>query len=426
MWGENMKFESEGLKQETLTKMNEGLLNIKDCIELVNETSTDVSKLDVDFKITNCLHAIEDAEDKMKKMYTTIQYTIDLFEKNEKANIQIIDKIFNLNGDYFNEIFGDEEYSYGVAQQYIWYKFFDDLYNKNYDDSKVIKNVAKQFNMTYEESAQACTMLDSIGACSYAATANEILYAYRYDPVAFEKDFGYPMFVIGDDDNLVVNSEMLLMDLYMYYNLEENGGHLFSKDKQGRVQVNDEYIEKDSTEAPVYTITGGLEYPDVGGVRIQLPNEKLGVEGKVSNGIGPADKFLKSKNASKCIEGEKVCCGSKDSTYDYKDEMDQFEDGSKEKLIFPENKEELKNTITGNLDEDTSIYFTIDNHNDVILQNLDEDYTQTFEGDHAMIVTDANDDGIYVTSWGGKFFITYDDLMENGTYRFVMCTASDV
>ncbi|MBR2704414.1 MAG: hypothetical protein IKE91_02995 [Clostridia bacterium] len=403
-----MKFDSIELEAFTVPKIKNGISAAEVCI-LMLEQAAKLEDADINFNSQKICALIQDSIDNMNKIAIATECTVNMFKNAENANMQIIDRLFELDGDYLKEIFGEESFMYGVGQNVLWSKMFSDYYNNGDEDSKLVKGIAKQFNMSYEDAAKACTMVDSIGACTYAATANNILYAYRYDPVAFEEDFGYPMFVVDEENRLVVNSTMLLMDIYIYANSEENNGKLFSKDKNGIVKVNDEYVVQDpNADMPTY-YAKEQKYLDGGA---------LSEQGK---------GFMSSKNTSKVLNYEKTCESSKNA---------YIEENGETTFIAHDDKE-LKKFVEDNLDEDTCLSIHVDNHNDIYMTLTSSRESEihegtivtgiprevTFEDGHAMVIVGSTDEGIIVASWGEEYLITYENLNKTGNYTIMTCTA---
>ena len=92
------------------------------------------------------------------------------------------------------------------------------IYKKHFKENsfdKAIFHLIDEYGMSYFDASDTLEALDSIGACSYAAAVNQIIYAYKDKPDEFEKTFGFPMYDIEDGQ---LNDEILLADIYIYAN----------------------------------------------------------------------------------------------------------------------------------------------------------------------------------------------------------------
>ncbi|MBR2704409.1 MAG: hypothetical protein IKE91_02970 [Clostridia bacterium] len=415
-----MKFDSKSLKERLVPNLEKGVSMAEKCDELIQDIARNASDVQISFNGSKCTTLIEEAKKYTNDICIATKVTVSMFDSAEKANMEIIDRLYSLDGDYFEEIFGTESYYYGTGQNIYTHLVVHDF--NSGEQGKTIEEVAKIYNMTYEDAAKACTILDSIGACSYAATANEILMAYRYDPAAFEEDFGYPMFDFDEDGNLVVNSDRLLMDMYIYYNSEENGGKIFKKASNGKLEVNDEYVEVVNEETDNYSLKSGNDQ-----VR---PTSYIKKDPKTNTfymsiaGI----EFLESKKSSKRITVEQVIYGNESTVVsDLRYMNNKMTDETKEQFNCVDKKEELKKTLKDNIDENHVVYMTV-NHKETTYHRTDgeRDYTDTLStSDHAVYVTGVTDEGILVSTWGEEYLITYDNLIESQEYEIYICTVED-
>lgn len=65
----------------------------------------------------------------------------------------------------------------------------------------------------------------TVVGCGYVALANIVLQEYITRPQQFEQDFGFPLYVINHDNNIVLNYDLVSIDIYtyMYDNNIKNG-----------------------------------------------------------------------------------------------------------------------------------------------------------------------------------------------------------
>ena len=104
---------------------------------------------------------------------------------------------------------------------------------------KMKQELMKEYNMSAFDTELLMERLDSVGACSYAAAANDIISYFRYKPNQFEKIFGFPLYTINSSGSYAINCARLLADMYIWFNSVENDGKLFHKD-DGKLKC-DEY-----------------------------------------------------------------------------------------------------------------------------------------------------------------------------------------
>lgn len=111
-----------------------------------------------------------------------------------------------------------------------------------------IKEILKRkYGMTANDASQALSSLNSIGACSYAAVANDFISHWKNNPQEFEKIFGFPLYKRTEVDVYTLNDQELLADLFLFANKNETKGafdnnKLFFQDKSGKFHINDNAI----------------------------------------------------------------------------------------------------------------------------------------------------------------------------------------
>ena len=371
-----------------------------------------------------------------EKMIQQVLENYDLFIKNNSSQIYGADQnitsfymtmgVKNLDwltdeNDFISYLIKKREYSVNTAKQFLskiksknsnfnldvvreGTIIIEYLYDKcNRDNSFDILDVIEQsftfdYNneimrlerklvsqgMSYFEAIRTLMAINSSGTCSYAAIANSIFLAYKDNPRAFKKDFGYLMYR-NIDGHKEFNYTELILDMYVYINSNKylNGskkGNLFVYDETGKLHV-DNLI----TNNQIYL--SGLGWQD--------------------NTI--IEAFLKSKNIKLNYKRNLI------KTFDPKQEV-----------LTKNNVNEFKKTIINYLkkDENNGIVLSIISEKKELfkiskpirlMSSIDEVYTTTTtweEGDgHAVFITGILDDYLVVSSWGKRLLIPIKDLI---------------
>jgi len=144
-----------------------------------------------------------------KEIDKTINELLDKYGDDPE---KIIDEFFKA----FPGLYG----SYGVDQS-IFTRM--KVNNDHETQDRFINLVKNKYNMSFRDAAELIDALDSIGACSYADVANGIIAHYKDKPKEFEKDFGFPLYIVNEKGELGINDTELLFDLYFNVNHMENG-----------------------------------------------------------------------------------------------------------------------------------------------------------------------------------------------------------
>ena len=212
---------------------------------------------------------------------------------NIKENVQIdeniqdqftnLDDIYGYNPDYLFEITQKANGYYGVDQGVL-----KDLYAYETPDGKIIngreelryityrdagiplrkfaqtqeyidlkKWIQANYKLSARESAAIITMLDSVGACSYAELCNEfIMYFTKSKELSniFLEKYGFPIIELTEDSKVKINDKKLILDMFITVNDLSNGGNLIitlpneskiidwtvaNTDKNGYVEIGD-------------------------------------------------------------------------------------------------------------------------------------------------------------------------------------------
>lgn len=252
---------------------------------------------------------------------------------------------------------------------------FSMMKKEGYDN---IINKYMKAGMSEAEATYLLSHIDTVGVCSYAAQANGIASSFINNPTLFRETFGYDLF-LNVDGKQVLNSGELLSDLYVYSNLDTNGGKLFTI-QDGKLT----YLTKDFSKQ-TYLSGGYYTRDDIidGFLKSKSPN------------FGFSDNIRLFSNSH-----QGIIPGASNSTGYTVDDI---------KKIFGEVLLEENNV-------QLSIYRTP--HNQFTFYNMDGSVNVTTNswsegGGHAVFITGIDDDGIIVSSWGEKLKIKYEDFINN-------------
>ncbi len=279
----------------------------------------------------------------------------------------------NFDGWYGTDqgMFKDEKTKKNVIRQ---------IHYKEHSFSKATDYLMDEYGMSYFDAADTLKALDSIGACSYAAAVNQIIYVYKDKPDEFEKTFGFPMY---DAEDGQLNDEILLADIYIY----ANEGKSFNKETDKKTNKKTVTLKKEN----FYYTNKKNSYRKKVEVKDQnYLSTSAGIEVDVIN------NYINSKNSS--------------------DDNIQFD----ETLFDTQETKELSNTQIKNIVENSlqngngiGVGIYASEEKPTIFNTINEPYHYVLDGAHAVTVTDVVEEGIVVSSWGKRFIITYDELKKN-------------
>lgn len=307
-----------------------------------------------------------------------------------KEKLNKLESFFEDNNTKLNEDISF--YNYGVDQGIIKRNY---QIIQEYDSSgrlvikrqasadyiRVKETIAKRYNMDYNTTAKVMAGVDSVGACSYAATANEIFASYIGKEQQFFNDFGFSMYVV-ENGKKRLNSMELLTDMYICQNMQENGGNLLIRTLDGKIEINPSSISSISDAGGRHNLSGkNQEY----------------MSGSWGISEAKIDKYLKSKNPNLEYKSKIVC--------------NNFSGGVVE-------KDELKKIISTEINNGKIITLDIfTRRNEINMYNMSGGINVSTKswnegGGHAIFVTGLNDQGVIVSSWGAKYLIPYSDLRE--------------
>ena len=248
-----------------------------------------------------------------------------------------------------------------------------------------LKNKLVSQGMNGFDAVRTLDLVDSSGACSYAAVANEIFDSFMRHPNKFEEYFGYSMYT-NVDGHKVLNYGELLLDLYVF--------------------VNSNLVDHSvySSKPPIFNIENG---------KISINNINAG-QRALSGGMGRdsdvVNLFLQSKNPS-------LSCTTHDHIYSSTGSF-----VAEKSLELDDLKAMLNTAVDNDVEISLGIYKKpghVFNFYNASTRKLYINTNNWNEGGaHAVYVTEVLDDGVIVSSWGKKLFIPFTDFI-NGRYNII-------
>ena len=292
-----------------------------------------------------------------------------------------------INQENYNALLGADYDRIGIDQGvfepvYGYYNFFNRikrLLSINTVDMQLLsecKDIVKEYHPTLSDK-DAVLFLSKIdhveGACTYASVCNMILTEFKDDPQLFKNIFGYDMYRPLPNGQKVLNSELLMADLYTFANKDNLA--FFIDDL--RKKLGNKYELKTIYRNPATPINqiylSGLDF-----FRDDIIEE-----------------FLKYK------------CSKNNQSYDVT--LDTLE------------LTDIKQIDINNGSYQIIVYFSDNpgfrtyyiNPKTGIMDNV---YEKEGQFNHVMEIVTKSDTGIYVVSWGEYYFIPYSSL-SNVTYK---------
>ena len=429
-----MKVNTFGLKTEVVPEMKEAMSALWS--GQIYLEGIDIPK---DFsgygRLKNIPHELSDINNRIENITIWIEEKIISFDKAENSNRNIVDMLkawvnAGLPKDeflgYFKEVYNDnfdnsdkffqyynKNNNYGVDQGVLRdYYYYDENGNliKKEEYIRIEKLVMEKYNMSAKDAAILITCLDSIGACSYAAVANDILAEFKYSPKEFEEIFGFPMFRETETGEIVLNGEELLIDLYVYANSQSDSAQqilgFWHLDSTFDIFEGSTIVDKDM-----------VAYNEYG-----IPYFK-------------GQQYLKDENARLRLSGiEKSYLKSKTISYDYNaiylvelhetySGVDTWEMQNIEKEVGSYIEAGYQISLDLQATEEKPIYFETYLDEEYYLDDPTS-YTYELTGAHAVKVTDITEEGFIISTWGKKALVTFSELQTKGAFQIICSNIS--
>ena len=296
---------------------------------------------------------------------------LDIGSYLNTLNTQEISNILkNMDKDSTFEYLSKGNGKYGVDQG-----LFTTLEQRDPVAYQEIKNkLMKEYGFSAYDSERFMQIVDAVGACPYARTANVICDYFKDMPEKFEEIFGFPLYKKNANGVWKLNDAELLADLYYWGNTQGEGAVLIKLDENGNAVINEDAIRMDDGQISMVMQRGSSW-------------EEL-------------SDYLASKT-------------------------DNIQCESNEILNYAnfESKENIINELRGRIDngEILSVGFGPNNPNIPIrFENAETGaIVSNVRGGHWVKIIDVTDDGLIVSSWGIKCFVSFDDLINNSQFSFI-------
>lgn len=335
---------------------------------------------------------------------------VKMNDLSSKYAIQV--KTSNNFDIYFENNQGAYYSTYGVDQGAIYdLCTFSDMYGRQYTyrQAKAIVNKAiergdpiprftktgnaeyfalknkliSKYGLSQTEASVILSTVDDSGACSYAATCNEIFSTFSTNPQLFESIFGFPMYK-NIDGKVVPNYNELLVDLYVNANMQENGGNFLIKN-------GDRYVlNKNALSNQV----------DPLGRTMLNSNNQIYLSSSLGKNISAINRYLSSKGLR------------------YNSQV-LFDRG--QSINISTMNELINRVATGISNGNVYSLGIYTGLKEIHLLSTDPSSygsASTFNwnegGGHAVFVTGINEQGFIVSSWGEKYIIPFTDLLQDG------------
>ncbi len=242
--------------------------------------------------------------------------------------------------------------------------------------------------LTNSQASVILSSIDDIGACSYAAKANSIFYEFSANPDLFEEKFGFSMYKINSHGEKVLNSNELLLDMYLFANDTSNGGKLFTKDL-----YNNSYTFYESNSIDVFG-------------RQMLDTKK---QVYLSYNTGSNNYVLKNYLNSKGLDWDSY----------------NLIENSPNNIVSNDEFSGYLYAVNESIKEGKAVQLNIfAKGSEIRMLNSNPNLSYTTRtwkegGGHAVFVTGIGNDGFIVSSWGKEYLIPFSDL-KNGGYFNIM------
>ena len=246
--------------------------------------------------------------------------------------------------------------------------------------------IKSQYGLTTGEASVLLLSVDDAGACTYAAVCNEIFDSFKNDEEAFEKAFGFPMYVQGKAGD-VLNSEELLADIYVKVNSSSQDSILL-KQNDGSYTLNRRKMSRKLDPM-------GRKMPDVDKYQTYLGTSR-------GQNVKAINEYLKDKGLTYSSR-----------TYDHFSKEFDLKDNDVVNLV-----KKVDDMRSEGYEFSLAIY---GNGTDIRMvpynRKLRIESTKDFGTDsgHALYVAGTTKTGFIVSSWGNKYLVPFEDLQKRGS-----------
>ena len=254
-----------------------------------------------------------------------------------------------------------------------------------------LKNKLVSQGFSSSDASIIMSTINDAGACSYAATVNEIFRAFAGKEVEFQQKFGYSMYKI-ENGKRRLNFNELLLDLYVHANKAENGGGFILADNR----LNPYLLNRNRHNVFGRTMLDAKQQVYLS-YSIDGKNESVIANFLIPKGIDWYRSFKIASNYNRII-------GYNDFSNILNNVYLEMSKGHSVSLdIFKGSGViNMKSTNEG-------LYPSVSTN------------TWSEGGGHSVFVTGIGSNGFYVSSWGREYLIPFADL-QNGGYFTINCS----
>ena len=254
-----------------------------------------------------------------------------------------------------------------------------------------LKNKLVSQGFSSSDASIIMSTINDAGACSYAATVNEIFRAFAGKEVEFQQKFGYSMYKI-ENGKRKLNFNELLLDLYVHANKAENGGGFILADNR----LNPYLLNKDRHDVFGRTMLDAEQQVYLSS-SLKGKNESVIAKFLIPKGIDWYRSFKIASNYNKII-------GHNDFSNILNNVFSEMSKGHSVSLdIFK-----------------GSGVINMKSTNEGLYSSVSTNTWSEGEG-HSVFVTGIGSNGFYVSSWGREYLIPFADL-QNGGYFTINCS----
>lgn len=277
------------------------------------------------------------------------------------------------DADKFYKILQKNTNLYGIDQG-----IFRKLTEDRSDYMAIKKHIMEKYNMSANSAALTLKYLDSIGACTYAAVANDIMSYYKDSPEKFKQQFGYDLIFKDKNGKTMFNYGNLIADMY----IQGNQGTVFIKQNGKMIFDVTSIGEKNENGIDIKRIKYQNYYSEWHSFNVDM-----------------LDDFL--KNTDLKFKTQFINLGTSESKT--KKEMKQ-----------------IKKDVTRALEQGKQVNIDCWGEKENPINYYDDKGKATVtlnEGAHATMITGVTDKGFIVSTWGQRRMLKFSELQKNGGFQ---------
>ncbi len=335
-------------------------------------------------------------------------------------NLNYINNGINSVSEYFSRYGNSKEGKYGSNQggisslcKYIYngkeYTYREAMYmcNDALNNGRPLPHFEKRGSVEYftlknklikqgfssKDASIIMSTVDDAGACSYAATVNEIFYAFKERESEFQQKFGYSMYKV-ENGKIELNFNELLLDLYVYVNSQENGGNFILNNNT----LNPDFLKWDRHDVFGRALLDADRQVYLSS-SYRGKNEPVIARFLISKDVSWYNATTLALNHGRIMDYDSFVANTLNEVYD------ELANGKSLSLDIYSGGNTI-NMISTN----ENLYSSVS--------------TETWGegGGHAVFITGIGGNGFYVSSWGREYIIPFKDLANGGEFLIYSST----